>query len=358
MSSLDKIRYWKVRDGNEKDMEGILSLRRDAFGEAEKDKLDPRFWRWEFMEGPAGKALIHIAEDKGNVVGHFADLPREFSLRGEVVRGTLSVDLMVHSSYRRKGIFEEMGKYAIQRVKNENGLFMMSYPIRPETVQGFKKIGWQEVVGLPVLVYPIRFSGVVDLYLHFLPISFLVGGAARLFYFLLYGTKKRKGIDEIEIEETGLLDDQFDGFWQKALSLYPIIGVRNRNYLTWRYLQHPTRTYTIYRAKKSGEMKGYIVLRQVELLKFNSAVIVDLLALDQTTLTALMEKGIQHSRQKGTDLLAFMVPRGHPYDTILRKRGFLPSPKTFQFMVYFHSKREIFNSAEKWYVNWGDTDVI
>ena len=195
MSSLDKMHSWKVRDGNEKDMEGIFSLRRDAFGEVEKDKLDPRFWRWEFMEGANGKGLIYIVEDGNKIVGHFADLPREFSLRGKVVHGTLSVDLMVHSSYRRKGIFEEMGKYAIQRVKNENGLFMMSYPIRPETIQGFKKIGWEEVAELPVLVYPIKFSGVVDRYLHFLPISFLVGGMARFFYLLLYGTKKRKGME-------------------------------------------------------------------------------------------------------------------------------------------------------------------
>jgi len=358
MNLLDKMHSWKVRDGNEKDMEGIFSLRRDAFGEMEKDKLDSRFWRWEFMEGANGKGLIYIVEDGNKIVGHFADLPREFSLRGKVVHGTVSVDLMVHSDYRRRGIFEAMGKYAIQRVKNENGLFMMSYPIRRETIHGFRKIGWEEVAELPVLVYPIKFGGVVNRYLHFSPVSFLLGGVARFFYCLLYGTKNRKGIEGIEIEEVGLFDDQFDHFWQKALSFYSIIGVRDRNYLTWRYLQHPTRTYTTFRAKKSGEMKGYIVLRKVELLNLNSAVIVDLLALDEVTLEALVEKGIQHSRQEGADLLGFMVPRGHPYDKILRKRGFLPSPKTFQFMVYFHSKREIFNSPEKWYVNWGDTDVI
>ena len=355
---MDKMHSWKVRDGNEKDMEGIVSLRRDAFGEVEKDKLDPRFWRWEFMEGANGKGLLYIVEDGNKIVGHFADLPREFSLRGKVVHGTLSVDLMVHSSYRRKGIFEEMGKYAIQRVKNENGLFMMSYPIRPETIQGFKKIGWEEVAELPVLVYPIKFSGVVDRYLHFLPISFLIGGVARFFYLLLYGLKKGNGIEEIEIEEAGQLDDQFDGFWQKALSLYPILGIRSRNYLTWRYLRHPTRNYTIFRAKKNGEMKGYIVLRMVELLNLNSAVIVDLLALDEATLTALVEKGIQHSRKEGADLVGFMVPKIHLYYKILRRIGFLPSFKTFLLMIYSHDKEKRLLDPKEWYVNWGDTDVI
>jgi GNAT superfamily N-acetyltransferase len=352
------MQYWKVRDGSKMDMGEILSLRGVVFREEEKDKMDPRFWEWEFLEGPDGQGLIYIVEDGGKIVGHFADVPRWFSVQGEPLLGTLSLDLMVHPNYWRRGIFEALGRYGIERVRKEKGFFLIAFPIRRETIHGLKKIGWEEVVKLPVLVYPIRFRGIINRYLHFRLLSLLAGGAVRFLYLLFYRSRRRNGSEKIEIEETGSLDDQFNHFWQKASSLYAVTGVRNRNYLTWRYLRHPTRTYTIYRAKKGREMMGYIVLRKVELLNFNSAVIVDLLALDEATLTALVEKGIQHSQRKGTDLLAFMVPQGHPYDKILRKRGFLPSPKTFQFMVYFHSKREMLNSPEKWYVNWGDTDVI
>jgi len=350
--------HWNVRDGDKKDLKGILSLRKIVFGETEQDKLDERFWRWEFEEGPDGEAFTYIVEDENKIIGHFADIPRRFSVQGEVVLGTLSLDLMVHPDYWRKGIFEAMGKYGAQRVKQENGIFLTAFPFRLETIYGLKKIGWREVVELPVLVFPIRFHGILNRYLHFPPLSFLAGGVARFFYLLLFGWKKKRKKVEIEIEKVDGLDDQFDGFWQKASSLFPIMGVRNRNYLTWRYLRHPTRNYTFYRAKKSGETKGYIVLRKIELLNFNSAVIVDLLALDEATLTALVEKGIHHSRQEGADLLGFMVPSGHLYYKILRGMGFLPSLKTFLFMIYPHSDREIFLSPEKWYVNWGDSDVI
>jgi hypothetical protein len=105
-------------------------------------------------------------------------------------------------------------------------------------------------------------------------------------------------------------------------------------------------------------MEGYIVLRKVELLNFNSSVIVDLLALDEEVLSALVEKGIQHSREAGADLLGFMVPQGHLYYKVLRNMGFLPSFKTFFFMVYPNSDKEMILSPEKWYVTWGDTDVI
>jgi GNAT superfamily N-acetyltransferase len=355
---MDKTDRWKVRDGNEKDMEGIFSLRRNAFGEMEKDKLEPRFWRWQFIERPAGRALIHIVEDKSKVVGHFANLPSRFSFYGKVVHGTLSVDIMVHSDYRRKGIFRAMGEYAIQRVRDENGLFMMACLIRRETIQGFKKMDWEGVVELPVLVYPIRFRGIVSRSLHFLPLRFLFGGTARLFCNLFFQRRKGGGSKEIVIEEIRNLDDRYESFWHKALSLYPILGVRDRDYMTWRYLQHPTRTYTIYQAEKLGEMKGFIVLRKVDLLNFHSAIIVDLLALDEGTLLALVEKGIQHSIQEGADLLGMMIPKGHLYYQVLRGMGFLPSLKKFLLMIHCQKEGKGLFDPKAWYVNWGDTDVV
>ena len=70
-----------------------------------------------------------------------------------------------------------------------------------------------------------------------------------------------------------------------------------------------------------------------------------------------MQRGIQHSQQEGADLLGVMVPQAHSYYRLLRKRGFLPSLKTFQFLVYPHSKDDAL-LLQGWYVTWGDTDVI
>ncbi len=355
---MERSQKWNVRDGNREDMEKILFLRKNVFGEEEKDKLDPGFWRWQFQECPDGRALIYVVEDKHRIIGHFADVPRLFFCQGETVLGTFSMDLMVHPDYRRKGIFDLMARYAVQSVKQKNGLFMITFPIRMATIIGLKKIGWREVGRLPVLVYPIRFHGVLNRYLRFPPLSLLLGGGIRFFYSLRYGFRRRKCSERFEIEKLVTLDESFDRFWEKASSLFPILGVRNRNFITWRFLQHPTRTYTIYRAKKDGEMRGYIVLRKVDLLGFNSGVIVDLLALDEDTLSALLERGIQHGRQEGDDLLGVIVPRGHVYDKLLRQKGFLPSPKTFLVIIYPQSDRKILFAPESWYVTWGDNDVI
>ena len=173
---------FKVRDGGERDREKILSLRKIVMGAFEEDKLDPKFWRWEFAEGPDGGAFIYIIEEEMRIVGHFADIPRRFSVKGKTVKGTLSLDLMVHPDYWRRGFFFKMGTYAARKVKEENGRFMIAFPIREETIYGLKKIGWQAVNDLPVIAYPVRFHGIVNRYLHFLPLSLLVGGMAMFFY--------------------------------------------------------------------------------------------------------------------------------------------------------------------------------
>ena len=348
---------FKVRDGEEGDTEKILSLRKIVMGEFEEDKLDPKFWKWEFAGGPDGDAFIYIIEEEKRIIGHFADIPRRFSVKGKTVKGTLSLDLMVHPDYWRRGFFFKMGTYAARKVKEENGRFMIAFPIREETIDGLKKIGWHAVNDLPVIDYPVRFHGIVNRYLHFLPLSILVGGMARFFYSFFFFGKGKRGTG-IEIDEVKVLDDAFDLFWQKAASSHSILGVRDTSFLTWRYVRHPSRHYTLFGAKKNGEMRGYIVLRKVELLKFNSMIIVDLLALEDETVRALVEKGIEYSREKGTDLLGCILPKGHRYFRILRKRGFLPGFKSFLLMVYPTVDEKILIDPKEWYVNWGDSDVV
>ncbi len=348
----------EIRDGDERDLEGILSLRRLVFGGFEEDKLRPEFWKWEFTDGPAGKAFIYMAEDGGRLAGHFADIPRRFSLNGEVTLGTLSLDLMVHPDFRRKGIFVEMGKYAAQRVEKENGLFMTAFPIRKETIAGLLKIGWEVVGELPVLVYPLRFRGIIDRYLHISPLSLLIGGVARGGYSLFLGGRRREKDPGIQLEEVTRLDEKFDRFWENASRIHSILGVRDRAFLTWRYFRNPFRNYTVYRAMDHGEMAGYLILRKVDLLNFNSAIIVDLLALNEKSLISLVAKGIEGSAERGADLVGCMIPRKHSYYRLLRTLGFVPSLKTFLFMVYRLAKEKVPLAPEAWYVNWGDTDVI
>ena len=238
---------------------------------------------------------------------------------------------MVHPDYRRRGLFPEMGRYAAQRVKKEKGLFMTAFPIRKETIAGLLKYGWEVVGELPVLVYPIRFRGNDQPVPPFFSSEFLIGGILQGRLCSSPGKAEKRRTEGITLEEVTQLDEKFDRFWEKASTSYPILGVRDRTFLSWRYLKNPVRTYTLYRALEHGEMVGYLILRKVDLLQFNSAVIVDLLALNDQALRALVRRGIEHSQGQGADLLGCMIPKRHPYYRTLRDSGFLPSSEDISF---------------------------
>jgi hypothetical protein len=345
-----------IQDGGEKDKEGILTLRSIVFKEEEPDKQKEVFWNWQFKENPDGEGLVYLFKKGDQVVGHFADAPKRFSVQGKEVLGSLSLDMMVHPEYRG-GMFVQLGRYAVERTKEKGFAFLTSYPIREWSIRSLRRIGWRDFFKLPVLVYPLRFRGIVNRSIHFYPLSLLIGGIMRVFYFISIFPRSAKVKGKIEVDPLTRLDDAFDRFWQKASSLNPVMGVRDRAFMNWRYFQHPVRTYTIYRAMEGGEMQGYIVLRKVDLLNFNSAVIVDLLALDEEVVRRLVEKGIEYGEEKKADLLGCIVPRHHRYYRILRRKGFLSTFKAFLFMIYPHVEG-IPLLPEGWYVNWGDSDVI
>jgi hypothetical protein len=264
--------------------------------------------------------------------------------------------MMVHPDYRG-GMFFQLGRHAAERTKERGFAFLTSYPIRKWSIKSLRRIGWKGFFEIPVLIYPLRFRGIVNRYFRFLPISLIIGGVAKVFYFLFFKGRRERNEGEIGIVEMAQLDDAYDRFWQKASSLNPVMGVRDRSFMNWRYLQHPTRTYTIYRALRKGKMEGYIVLRKVDLLGFNSAVVVDLLALEEDVLRRLVEKGVAYAEEKRADLLGCIVPRHHRYYRILRRKGFFSTFKAFLFMIYPHVE-EIPLLPAGWYVNWGDSDVI
>jgi hypothetical protein len=162
--------------------------------------------------------------------------------------------MMVHPDYRRKGISAATAEYAIQRVEREKGMFMTAYSIREESLNSLLKVGWKEVMRLPILVFPIRFHGIVNRYLHFQFLSLLIGGVMRFFYFFLFRLRKknRRSRDGRVYE----WDETYDLFWE-GKTVHPIVEISRTVDLALSSASY--REYVIYRALQKGEMKGYIV---------------------------------------------------------------------------------------------------
>lgn len=74
-------------------------------------EVDEKYFRWKYLENPAGPTLAFVAKDeRGDVVAHEGLMPLRYSIGGESRTIHQSTDTMTHASHRRQGLFKLLAR--------------------------------------------------------------------------------------------------------------------------------------------------------------------------------------------------------------------------------------------------------
>jgi len=364
---------WKLRPFKKGDETGIINLDRRVFFEQTSDRFFNEYWAWEFIKNPDGEATIWLADDHGEIVGHYAVIPRLWKIEENLHMGSIVVDVMTDERYRFQGMFAALGKTSLSDSGGKGILFSYGFPVRKDVMPGHLKVGWKHIFDIPVLVYPQNFIPVILYYLKNQTLSLIFGLVLNL---LWVGYRKiKEGIDKIIVKkktsyliyEINQFSKDFDLLWQRASSQFPIIASRTQQYLNWRYIDHPYHQYQVLASYIEKELVGYIVFRKENILGLKCGVIVDLLVdpdhFDALDLLIFSVK-TQFKSDMEIALTASMISKPNPYYDLLIKHGFILSPKKFGFITHKNIEEilvfnynNLYNQAG-WLLTWGDTDVI
>lgn len=361
---------WSLRTYKIGDETGILDLCRLVFFEQPADRFSYEYWKWEFPSNSSGSAHITLADDAGKIVGHYAVVPRTIRVEGEIRMGSIVVDVMTHPDYRQQGMFAAIGHEALQDAGRAGIEFSYGFPIRKEVMPGHLKVGWKHIFNIPILARPLHFKPIVQSYINVPLLSDLAALVAAIGYSvgvqpLLYLAQSRPILEsDVTVREIKEFDERFDSLWLETNRQFPVMGVRNTEYLNWRYPEHPYHHYRVWVAEKQNKLLGYVVTRTGDLLGLRAGIIVDILA-DQSSLGVidqLLQKVILEFQQANDlDLIACMMTKGGPYFAALQRQGLIVTPKVFWFILHMNDPRastDILMSPLNWYLTWGDTDVI
>lgn len=97
-------------------------------------------------------------------------------------------------------------------------------------------------------------------------------------------------------------DDRFDALWEKASSKRPILSVRKKDYLNWRYFKEPGVRYDVFAAEKEGTLQGYIVLKVSVSSEEKNGQVIDLFDTREPGVTrALLTQAIDHFKKEEVD---------------------------------------------------------
>lgn len=287
--------------------------------------MNPDFWSWKHVGNylsPADPELI-VAMDKDRIVGARPFLFVEIWLGKEKIKAAQHVDTMVHPEYQGKGLFNLMGQYSLEYLK-ENGCALSYGFANALSRRGFLKQGYQIIGAMDMMFKVLRSRNIMLRYLK----NELLGSLVGTFYDRLF-VKSPKPLSGLMDSFNFITADQFIEELKDVDALRDrraIDLVRSERFLRWRYDAHPHFKYKYIVIKRRDELAGYAVISaRREDSGLTHGLIVDFLVEnnDNACFRALVDKCYIELDYLGCDYVnIWMVSQFNQMNQLLKRSGF------------------------------------
>jgi len=182
-------------------------------------------------------------------------------------------------------------------------------------------------------------------------------------------------IKKEQIQRIKTLDEDYDNFWNVIKERFPITVNRTKEYLKWRYLDHPLVDYHFLSLKDENELKGFAVIRfEDNNTELKAARLVDLVCYEDYD-NIILKNIVKYCKDK-SDFLDFFCT-GMFYKKALEEIGFFNNTETgikipavfnpidfsrredINFFYNYHKedkKNNILNNKNNWFFVKADSD--
>jgi GNAT superfamily N-acetyltransferase len=352
------------------DREGVRALARVCFPAS--DIAEPGYFTWQYDQNPSGPAYELITKKGSAVTGHCAAIPMRHKIGPDVGKGSLGVNVMTHPEYRGRGIYVILQREVDRLLGKDRIQFNFGFSNEYSHRNCLRRLGYQEIGRFPLWLLPFDLNRIVA---GRTPKQGTLMRAAAFAANPLFGLARsmlglRRKDQSMEIETAAAIPEEFDGFWQKVQAGQTNILVRDRAYLDWRFIRHPTRTYKVFLARSKGELRGYLVARMTTIEGISCGVLVDILTENtpegKKAAGRLIAAFNRRARADGAAMGLCLMLRHSPAARSLRRNGYFICPKPFlprDFPIIIHwnlpgSPPAGLYDLKSWYLTLGDYDAI
>lgn len=366
-------RSWKAIPYTRSDLGSIGSLLQDHYDRSRAEQSHPAFLRWQYELNPAGPPFAWLAKDEqkgGEVVGHYGVIPLVFKVAASRSLGSLSLLSITHSGYRRQGVFSELAERTYDDCRAAGIAFTYGFP-NPNSYHGLTvTLRFRDIGRLPLLVRIIDPGPLCKWRIRNRFFAKAVNQISRAFLPVLLPAKESKSSQGMSLHPVETFDGSFDKFWEAAKQKYPVLVVRNAEFLNWRYTSVPFRDYRCFTVRRGGDVKGYIVARCTEVEGIRTGVILDLLVepskAGRDAGKMLVTEATGYFVERGAAIAACQLLAHTDEFRILREQGYLVcptllQPQAFRFCLRCHGQnapQDLLYDARNWFISLGDNDVL
>ncbi len=354
---------WSVRAYREGDEKGIYQLYQAVYPSEERDwDRWMKWWRWLYRNNPAGTGQVWVADHRGKLVGQYPIIFMQMKVGNELLKASQNIDLMTHPDYQHQGIFTALEQEALDALSKQGIHITVGFPNEAAS-PGHKKSGWYDISTMKVMVKPLNWKNTIRLKIKNRILSgFLAIVATLACDKMLFRTSAAPTVGGLAVTQITSFDERFDRLWDRVSGQYPIMVVRNKGYLNWRF-SAPDKHYLIFVAEKADEVRGYLVLRDMVLRNTKASVIFDMIAESEEVMYCLVSQAVKVCQRAGVNFIVYKLIANGTYHHVLRNNGFisLPFMRGAHFCAYSSTTKitkTFLQNPKNWLVQIGDSDTL
>lgn len=319
--------------------------------------LDVNVYNWLCFKLSVGKPVVgYVAEIDNKIVGAYIMRPYLLKIGDKKIVGYRGGPF-VDKEYRRQFIYTNLAFEVFREIEQ---LKCVTYGFPNNMVISFltKRIKGQFVKKIHeyIKIFNPRFIAKRKTKNKLLSKLLLPAAWLKLKLNFSYGNYVDNA--DIGIKKIELFDGRINNFWEKVAPDYPIILIRDRSYLNWKYAEEPDKEYTIFIAEKNEQILGYIILdiRRSQEDELHSTIFDFLTIKDDAVILKLLSFTINFLMKQKVDVVECLTSDMYQVQA-LKKFGFFRGIQSKSLAALSYSPEvdaSFFLNPENWFITRGE----
>jgi hypothetical protein len=342
----------------EKDKQKIIKI----FNENRGNTTDSIRYDWLYLRNPAGIARVWLARDDNNNkhIGAVAALPRDVWVKGKMVKCHILSDFSMDQKYRSLGPAIKLNRLSITPALEKQVPFSYDFPSKTMAA-AHRWLKFEPMGKMIRFARPIQANSQIKK----IPViraelfSAILNNILKKIFELIppYKLDKAYSFAEQKIGESNF-DSEFTQLDTFIGPKFTVCGVRNKEYLNWRYGQNPIRAFHLIKLLRKNTLCGYAIFY---FSPDKRMIVYDLYSdastgIERNLIAGLLFKAKSHN----IETIEISLLNSNPWISILKKYGFIlrPSPAdVFTFLSNDSPFNGIVDNSDNWYMTTGDRDT-
>lgn len=340
------------------DRERVFALLREVFPAPYSERLICQ-WDWKYDANPFnrdGEPDIELLTKGEQLVAMYGRIFYPVVVEGEQHWAHHACDLVVHPHYRGRNLSARLRGHRERVCSDVHFSWQNEASYRVSSREG------RGGVPFVSLFKPLDTAQLVRHLLGDRRLGRTAAGVIDATRRLVPRIRRRRTLPGVALEQIRSFDERFDRLWQRTCRDYPVMIVRDRRYLEWRFGRRPDAGYNVIAASRASELAGYMVTRGGS-GSGHWGYLVDFLVEERSPrlFTLLLDEAVERLRREGAVGIScrIAVP---PYRRLLHRHGFVPllgAPRGYLRATVRLANAEARGLTDPgcWFLTMGDGDL-